>query len=313
MPCPECGGLDREPIGYGFWRCTSPRVSVTETGGPGLTDPKAGPGIIRGEHHWVCGAQYQEVLIGTAEELCDCRALAIALCFACKKPVCGVHSGVIGGQRLCLIDLLQFQAILERDRLRDEQERQASADRAWLTWQESARGVLETVQDPTARLVLVVTSCMAPRGRRLSFTSVLGYPVDWPLVRSLIPDPGLARASTDDSPWDHDAVQTWFLNAVRTPPGSISVDEKHRFGMRKRLLPGWTFTEGSTRAVYGHEPAYASISVLADGRRCYGGSLSPLMPDEGFNPHALVQMAERCGLPRLPRLPGSPIPPRYVS
>lgn len=96
MACPACGGSLRRMIAPGLWECTS--ISVLESGGPGLADPAAGPAVIRTEI--LCKVRYQERPAG-GSALCACSTFAIGLCSKCRAPVCGDHSRLVSGERLC--------------------------------------------------------------------------------------------------------------------------------------------------------------------------------------------------------------------
>ena len=51
-----------------------------------------------------CGLRYQEGAAGLGR-VCECGTFAIGLCADCGKPVCGDHSVLHGGKRLCHADL----------------------------------------------------------------------------------------------------------------------------------------------------------------------------------------------------------------
>jgi hypothetical protein len=70
MPCPRCGSSKRWFVQPGRWRCTGgwtesgAHISGGYSGGPGLTNPMAGPGIIyhppsyRPDRFHKCGTEY---------------------------------------------------------------------------------------------------------------------------------------------------------------------------------------------------------------------------------------------------------------
>lgn len=91
MSCPQCGGSARDEIAPGFWRCRS-MVQVSDP-----HDPHARQGYV----DRVCGAEYQEGPPPDQDAICGCRTFAIGYCADCAVPVCGVHSGLLDGVRVC--------------------------------------------------------------------------------------------------------------------------------------------------------------------------------------------------------------------
>src|SRR3954454_6481660 len=90
MACPRCGGTQRIAVAPGYWECTK---LVEEFGRPpGYTRP------IPVRSH-PCGHRYHEGS-GVAES-CACGTFAIGHCQRCGKAVCGDHSGLLAGVRLC--------------------------------------------------------------------------------------------------------------------------------------------------------------------------------------------------------------------
>lgn len=49
-----------------------------------------------------CGVRYHEAAGGGVTLLCECSTFAIGICGECMKPVCGDHSRLLDGQRLCI-------------------------------------------------------------------------------------------------------------------------------------------------------------------------------------------------------------------
>jgi hypothetical protein len=266
MPCPRCHGDAREPIAPGFWRCTTVRTELVPLG------PHPGrPGIVQQERRVVCGTEYQQ---GGATAACACGTFAIGQCTACGRPVCGYHSALVAGRRLCADEL----AAMETQRQRERDAIQAAKDAARERWTGQARAVLAP-QDDIARIVMTMAAID------------LAWDYQW-LPQLLIADLAPADPEENWHFWDDDAVRVWFLRSVTAaPPESIPRVRFKRgvLGGEKRVVtqePGWTF------AVSG-----ASVVVWADGR--------PLFEGHRFTPHMLGQMAALTGLPALP-----PIPPR---
>src|SRR5262245_12602788 len=97
MPCPACGGMAREPVAPGYWRCVSQRVDL----GPGPNPsgpPQLGPRVT--EYVTICGHQYMEGPVQEAP-LCSCGTFSIGICASCGQPVCGDCSEIVDGRRTC--------------------------------------------------------------------------------------------------------------------------------------------------------------------------------------------------------------------
>jgi hypothetical protein len=102
--CPICGGNDRVPLAPGFWRCES-IVTDYQTGlipAPGyppafqMKVPMAVP------RQRVCGHEYHEASGLEGEmQYCACGTGAIGRCAIDHRPVCGYHSKMRDGRRLC--------------------------------------------------------------------------------------------------------------------------------------------------------------------------------------------------------------------
>lgn len=137
-------------------------------------------------------------------------------------------------------------------------------------------------------------------------------------LRLLFPDlwPDGKRLSLGLSPpWDTRAIAAWFKDAVIVPPTSnaLRIEKKRLLGYHEVRRPGWGFSNGSTMWVDRADWCdFLHVSVTIDGEVTYGTSLSPRQPTEGFNAHALRQMAKLCGL-AMPTADAQPIPPRSRS
>ena len=307
MACPTCGGSSREPIAPGFWRCTSPRTKAWETGGPGLTNPLlAGqPGVIRHEETVVCDAEYQEGP-GGGGETCACGRDSIGICVECHARVCGLHSQIWKGRRLCDEDLVQAQAVAQaRNAEAAAKEADAAVRRviqAWDDWLIESRRSLAESEDATERVVRVVALLHggAPSARRS------GHETEAASIPPVLLSQGFPNDTASGWWWDHEAVQSWFLRNVKAPPQQLGVVRVRRgpFGKRKETLEaGWAFPNGSTVAVDEYATSrwgYLTVSVLANGDRLLGAS-----PDDpcGFNERAVAEMAVMAKLSPLPSLP----------
>ncbi len=99
MSCPECGGTERIPIAPSYWECAS--LVHGEARRP---DPVYGTTMVPYSDSHVCGNRYQEVDSQSPvqiAETCSCGTYAIGRCAECRRSICGDHSGIVGGSRLC--------------------------------------------------------------------------------------------------------------------------------------------------------------------------------------------------------------------
>ena len=101
MACPLCRGASRAPIAPGYWECQSivtvPRIHQ-------VPDQRILGGFLQQvvQESSRCGHRYAEsVGLPAPGAVCGCGTFAIGLCADCSTPVCGDHSGVWGGNRLC--------------------------------------------------------------------------------------------------------------------------------------------------------------------------------------------------------------------
>jgi hypothetical protein len=304
MPCPTCGGTAREPIAPGYWRCASTRIVQVEVGGPGLTDPRLGPPVIRVPREVICGTRYAE---GNGSEMtgstCACGTFAIGMCAKCQTPVCGDHSALWDGRRLCATDFHEMQTLAEDRRREAVEKTKIEQQRRWDIWVDETRTQLSTL-DLVEGLVRVV-------GQFVAYSSPGGHTwitPNWPVLQALLPDifPEPSLELLLASPlWDDEAVLRWFVSTVRTPPThpGLMVETKTLFGTKRRPTPGWYFERGAMPIdALTHlevSGSNAGVGVLVDGRR-YGKGGSGRV-----NAIALVQMARIIGMPALhpPALP----------
>ena len=104
MPCPSCGATDaRTQLLPGYWRCDA-RVAVDLLVGAPLTAGGASP-VAESEH---CGTVYLQTR--SDEEgpaTCRCGSPAVGECSECTRMVCGEHSDLWHGWRVCDHDLAQ--------------------------------------------------------------------------------------------------------------------------------------------------------------------------------------------------------------
>ena len=304
MPCPTCGGSDRDPIAPAFWRCTSMRVVTREIGGPGLTDPRLGPGVLYEQHHVVCRTDYQEGVPGVSL-LCECNTFAIGLCSECRKPVCGEHSAMVGDVRLCDAHIAIPRERADQARSDEQARACAKREEAWSDWEDKVAVELAHAQ-PAERIVRFI------RIRSLEELKIDSYkaaerrtPGLGVTLRGLLPD--LWSPEGIGAGWNDDEIHSWFVQAARKPP---SAQDLHVPGGR-RLLPnrrkqasalGWRiFTSAPDAQAYEH----SWICVLADGRRGWevGGACSLTDSPPAFSVYALWRMGAIAQLADLPRSP----------
>jgi hypothetical protein len=303
MACPTCGGSAREPIAPGYWRCSSELIEVTETGGPGLTNPMAGPGVIRHERVVKCGTTYHEGGGGSVEA-CACGTFSIGHCIECGINVCGDHSGLFKGSRLCDEHLRAANAAeSERRRQSSEREVRESVERRireWDAWLAEARRSLDG-SEPVERAVRLVVELRRARWPLAEFASNATLP------SLLVPELASAHVPVTRWWWNHDTVQEWFLRHVKAPPHDVPVVEfrKKIFGGTRRvegIAAGWSFPSGATKSAGTLTDHPMTVCVLRDGRRLLGANAND-GPSVGFNEYALEQMADLAGLGSLPPFP----------
>jgi hypothetical protein len=305
MACPVCGATVREEIAPGFWRCLGERIDVVEHGGPGLTNPALGPGVIRRERWVPCLAEYQEG-DGLSTPECRCGTFAVGRCADCRRFVCGSCSGMLNGRRLCSEDLARRQAAIRAERaaaedaaLQAEARRQEDKRAQWLAWVAQSRRALDTIADPTERFA---------RG-----TADLDGLDSMTFLRLLFPESadrirverswGPHRKRRTYWPWDDMDVEAWFLRSVRTPPNEFEC-YRYKGGIftpSRRVsyaVHGWEFDHGSTVGHYtnGNPDApfmgWYHVRILQGGRQTdydLDGGSTPLRSDRWRRSVSLTQ------------------------
>lgn len=114
MPaCPSCGSSDAFQIAPNYFRCM------------GLVPPfsDAEPGeYVRCDYEFQAGG----LTVTSAQPVCACGTFAVGRCHTCQRSVCGEHSAMFEGRRLCAdhhYEALAPQRAMEAKR---EQERSAT-------------------------------------------------------------------------------------------------------------------------------------------------------------------------------------------
>lgn len=162
--------MSRTEISPGYWRCDS--TITTEREGPGFQRPGSGPPVLYDTR--VCGQHYGEASATPSNlGLCRCNTGAIGLCSECQRPVCGSHSGLWDGQRLC-DEHYEVRAAAKRTadaRAKWERDRAREAKRK-AEEQEAARKAAELIaaemraQDEVIRVVEQLQSRGCPGSKK---------------------------------------------------------------------------------------------------------------------------------------------------
>lgn len=92
--CPKCGGQQRRQLAPGYWECQ------TDVLIPGMVPSPTGA-LLPGPLNATCGHRYQEGGERVGDAQCYCGTFAIGTCKRCGRAVCGDHSLLWDGARLC--------------------------------------------------------------------------------------------------------------------------------------------------------------------------------------------------------------------
>lgn len=240
-------------------------------------------------------------------QTCRCGTFSIGRCTECGAPVCGDHSGLFKGSRLCDKHLgAAEEAESARRRQAVEREVRESVERrirTWDAWLAAAQRAVDG-SEPVERAVRLVVELRRARWPLAEFASGATLP------SLLVPELSSAHVPGTRWWWSHDAVQAWFLRHVKALPQDLDVVEFRRriFGGTRRFqttAPGWSFQRGATPSAreFGTVTDHAlTVCVLSDGRRLLGANANE-GPSIGFNEYALEQMAGLTELAPLPPLP----------
>jgi hypothetical protein len=88
--CPSCGGTARFQVAPGYWECRSDRLVGMQ-----------GHGARQTPIFEVCRTRYQNASVSMSAGQCFCSTFAIGTCTECESQVCGDHSTLHYGVRLC--------------------------------------------------------------------------------------------------------------------------------------------------------------------------------------------------------------------
>lgn len=298
--CPTCGGLQREPISPGWWRCTS---LITETfEGPGSWNPQIGlPKAVQQQRP--CDTTYVEPDAATPSlPACACGTFAVGMCTRCSTPVCGTHSGIIGGERLCYADYHAAQVAAEdaaaAAAARTEEERQARHHQALAAWADTHRESIAALT-PIERGVVV-------------WAAVGALPVRGQPGRRQ--DAGDAAALLEVPRPTVDEALDWFVAAPKSEPDwSIRYTRRTVLGGYKDVRPkAWgllALTTSTSRVIHGDTvTSIDNLAVTTDGRvwTALGSAWQEGRPSKptNFSAEAFGKMATYVGL--TVRLPAPP-------
>lgn len=330
MRCPECGGSDREPIAPGLWRCTSRRIETVLREGPGFghPNPSRGPPVIPAQRSVTCGAEYQEGAPTTAELACGCGTFAIGRCAECGDPVCGTHSAVADGRRLCSRDMARVrEAFVEAER-----ERKARLADAAAHEHDQKLEQIAALDDPIERLLSALafvlhdlhpddvgaSAAQMSQRRRSEFARACPES-DWEGTWIDNWDMPEVEGTWVDN-WDTQEIGDWLVRRMRAtgvePNGTFRETAIHqpRFGKARTVEiathRAWSFPldlrgNASGDAVHGDSGNH--LGVLEDGRmtsiyvevgdlpRVHGWDGTP--GGRVLTPSNLVALARAVGLP----------------
>jgi hypothetical protein len=273
MACPRCGGEGKKVIAPGFYECTS-FINASKP-------VRTAAGVTMMGVSVVCGNRYQLGSPMPAAQACSCRTFSIGTCHDCGRPVCGDHSRLDGGQRVCL-DCIQ-------DRRRQEQDVRDTAHNAA---HQAAIAEMRALADPTERLLRIAWY-------QDNFD---GLSADWGIV---------CPEYTQDN-WDSAAVGRWFAARAASlgiPPTVMRMGMKRpfstMFGHRAKYSPGTEISYWSLpRSRYRASLDWVG-EILPDGRvvrleRCHTDypstpGVSTVVKEirsANLNMNALILMAE---------------------
>lgn len=103
-----------------------------------------------------CGFEYPEGPASTRSAVCGCGTFAVGACASCGRWVCGDHSGLFGGRRLCGAD---YSAAVQRENTIHADASRQAAER----WREAIESV------PLATLIDWFLYAMGEAGNRFAW------------------------------------------------------------------------------------------------------------------------------------------------
>jgi hypothetical protein len=120
-----------------------------------------------------CGFEYHEVAGGNvaAPTACECGTFAIGVCTTCGKPVCGNHSSVRDGKRLCVEDNSAADIAGKDEALRV---RARVAQSHWDAYLSRFGTALNALSDPT-EIFLVIRGAYHPSSTNRGEGALYGF------------------------------------------------------------------------------------------------------------------------------------------
>lgn len=271
MACPDCGGNDRSPLAPGFWRCDS-LVTYYETvmapapGAPphlGLLAPVTYP------RQRVCAKQYHERSQQEDADMqyCACDTGAIGRCSRDHRPVCGFHSQLRDGKRLCNECVAEHDAAQARAAARAELEAAEAAARPELDKVRAAAAAARGLPDPASQALLLQ---LLEQGARRHLAgpryACISKSVGEAITEACRPEVPFTAAQMVAN-----FVSKGLLARHAATLLTLTSWERGAFGGMKRRkhgrIDGWLTQRGSsgTSGTYGTEGT-PDVYVLADGR-----------------------------------------------
>jgi hypothetical protein len=182
----------------------------------------------------------------TSAAICDCGTFAIGMCVQCGRPVCGDHSQLVDGRRICLACL-------------GARAKQAAA--AITSGHAEVIDGLRAIADPVERLLrttwYVVNATYDVHIERRTGASIDDLYAVFPELAGVPAKRTAAwgpRYKYPPASWDSLAVGRWFVSAADSrkiePPDVIKLVKikKYTFGpavAAEQVLRCWSFHEGA--------------------------------------------------------------------
>ncbi len=104
-----------------------------------------------------CDTEYQEVAgnEGHVIGLCACETFAIGRCAVCEQPVCGIHSSLRDGERMCQIHVGRFDIAIAKQQYDSTRNGLVTGWKSLLT---NVVDVVKQYDDSVLRFILIATA-----------------------------------------------------------------------------------------------------------------------------------------------------------
>lgn len=245
-----------------------------------------------------------------SERLCSCGTFAIGRCTECMDLVCGDHSSLMLGRRLCSAHAAEHtaeaRAAEHNTKARAVAERRRERIDAWREWIELATQRLGAIESHPARIVTLVGS-VNPVPDPKHETYRLPHPIAT-LMQSMV---GSAEDLMGNPPWKQADIAEWFVRASKTRPTLLKVRRRRQIRWRGERIQdshelGWDFPGGATKRMFA---GYDTVRLLETGETAWPGQ--PVAEPRQFNAVALCEMRRQAALPALPPHPTAKLLTRY--